>query len=96
MSNDLENLQTRLDELHDRLTSADSVSPEVRDRLVQLMADIHRLLGPGGSPGPANKSAEARALVDQISEAGQRFQATHPVIAGTLGKLADALGQLGI
>jgi hypothetical protein len=87
-------------ELHRSLSAAEGVEPETRQALAVLLGDIDRLLaGPpaaGVSPPAPLRSASDDPHVDRLTEAAQRFQATHPTLAGTLEGLADALGRMGI
>jgi len=98
MSSELNDLELRAKELHRNLSSAERVDPDTRQALVELSSDIDRLLAkspPGagsGSPAPASEDPHA----DRLTEAAQRFQATHPTLAGTLEGLADALSRMGI
>jgi hypothetical protein len=105
MSNELNDLEVRLEDLHRSLSSAERVDPETRQALVVLLSDIDRLLAKSpaaGSTPAAGQTTVAAAKasddlhVDRLTEAAQRFQATHPTLAGTLSGLADALGRMGI
>jgi Domain of unknown function (DUF4404) len=75
-----ESLRELLARLHDRLGKADSVDPESRELLAEVMEDIERALG---------KKQRLESLAVQ-------FEADHPGLAQTLRQLADVLGKAGI
>ena len=92
MADDLENLHVRLQALHERLSSAKNVDPELRARLDQLIQDIE---GHMGKPAERSTTSEL-PLVQQFTDMSERFEVTHPILAGTLGRMADVLSQMGI
>jgi hypothetical protein len=100
MSGQPNELELRAKELHHNLSSAERVDPETREALVVLLGDIDRLLTRSHAPADSKAVAPAAASddphVDRLTDAAQRFQATHPTLAGTLEGLADALGRMGI
>jgi hypothetical protein len=96
MSGEVNDLERRVDELHRALASADRVDPATLEALDVLLADIDRLRAKKPAGGTAIAPAAGDAHVDRLTEAAQRFQATHPTLAGTLEGLADALSRMGI
>ena len=99
MSGQPNELELRAKELHRSLSSAEGVDPETREALVVLLGDIDRLLAKshgGGLKAAPTTGASDEQHVDRLTDAAQRFQVTHPTLAGTLEGLADALGRMGI
>jgi len=110
MADDVRRLHHRVDELIVRLSAAGSVSPELRNQVVDLLSELDRHL----DDEPASTAIERPAstevtttdatatprsdegLAEQLVEAGRRFESEHPVLGRTLGNLADALSRIGI
>ncbi|MBW2269999.1 MAG: DUF4404 family protein [Deltaproteobacteria bacterium] len=82
-------LSDELEHLHRELSEAPSLDAEARALLAELAADIERLLAEDApeSTGP---------LADRLSAATERFEETHPKLTAVIGRLADALANLGI
>jgi hypothetical protein len=93
MSGEVNDLERRVEELHRALASAERVDPATLEALDVLLADIDRLRA---KKSTALQPTGADAHVDRLTDAAQRFQATHPTLAGTLEGLADALSRMGI
>jgi hypothetical protein len=83
-----------LAKLHAELSRSDQVDPATLESLRTLTADVKRLLeqpGAQAAPPPEVRPA-ARGLRDLLLE----FEAEHPQLSDTLGKVADALAAMGI
>ena len=82
-------LRDELEHLHRELSESPSLDPEARALLAEVAADIERLLADdaGGSGAP---------LADRLRAATERFEETHPKLTTVVGRLADALANLGI
>lgn len=93
MTQQSENLRQTLEKLHEELQSTDTVDPQVRALLETTLSDIHQLLGEEAESAAAE---EEKSLVDQLSDAADRFEQSHPTLAHTIGRLADVLAQMGI
>ena len=96
MSTEAENLQARVDDLHERLASAQTVSPELRSHLEKLLADLERVLKPPPADSSASTTTHPEPLVHSLSQAARRFETDHPTLANALGMVADALSRVGI
>ncbi len=82
-------LRNELEHLHRELSEAPSLDPEARALLAEVAADIERLL--------AQDAPESAApLARRLSAATERFEETHPQLTAVVGRLADALANLGI
>ncbi|MEZ5561605.1 MAG: DUF4404 family protein [Gammaproteobacteria bacterium] len=82
-----EKLQQLLKELHQELGATETLDPQSRRLVEQVLQDVDRI---DQQPEPA-ASVEAR-----LREVMLRFESQHPRLATTVGQLADALGKLGI
>ena len=80
-------LDDLLEQLHTRLGAAHSIDDEDRRRLTAALHDIESVLGRRESRPPESHGLESFAV---------KFETDHPALAGTLRRLADALGKAGI
>ncbi len=80
----LNRLQTQVDALRQR-------DPAVAEHLLAALAEAKAVLG--GEPTQPEKH---RSLVERLSNAVLKYEASHPALAGNLGSIVDALSQLGI
>jgi hypothetical protein len=98
MPDRMEKLRAAVEELERELHSLDQVDPETR----LLLEEAHReIQGALAARQPENVEARLRAappgsLAGRLEEAAQRFEATHPTLAGVLERLVNGLAQLGI
>ena len=84
-------LKDRLAALHAELARTRSVDdPQVRQRLIELLGDITRLLGKPTSAG------EHDSLIEQLDALAVRFEADHPSLGNAIRQVVDALGKAGI
>jgi len=84
-------LKNRLAALHAELVSTPSVDdPELRQRLIELLGDITRLLG---KPTTAH---EHNSLIEQLDGLAVQFEAEHPALGNAIRQVMDALGKAGI
>jgi hypothetical protein len=82
-------LQKLLGDLHRELSAANSLDPESRRMLDQVLRDIRELTG-----APADEASDGATA--QLREAALRLEAEHPRLAAALGQLGDTLAKLGI
>jgi hypothetical protein len=88
----MEDLRHRLEELHAELARTDAVDPEARAALEAVLADIRVLLARSEAEG----RPEEGSLADRLRVAGRHFEASHPKLTTTMGRVIDALAALGI
>jgi uncharacterized protein DUF4404 len=81
-------LRTLLTQLHVRLGSGSTIDEEDRRLLVTLLGDIENVLGKSAPTAPAHTAG--------LESLAVKFEAEHPALAGTLRRVADALGKAGI
>lgn len=91
-----EQLKQTLASLHAELARRGELDGDVRDLLRQLAGDIDDVLDSGEPRASALRETEHSSLIDRLRDARSRFEETHPDLAMTLGRVADALSQLGI
>lgn len=86
-------LHASLAKLHDQLSEVESPTDEVRNLIVQVKADVDRILTPteGGKP-----DTDHDGLSDKLQEAVHRFEDSHPTLTRCLSGIIDVLGQMGI
>lgn len=83
-----QDLRRRLAELHQKLESEPEVDAESKRLLEALTEDIDRLLDPDDQ--------DPESLGDRLAEGVRRFEESHPELAVALGRIADALSNMGI
>jgi hypothetical protein len=85
-------LTAKLAELHAELSRSDQVDPASLDRLRELTDEIGRLL----DDEEAADRDEAEGVTSGLKDLLLKFEADHPELSLTLGKVADALAAIGI
>jgi ElaB/YqjD/DUF883 family membrane-anchored ribosome-binding protein len=85
----METLRERLEQLHAELEKTGSVDERSREALEHLVRDIQELLEESGEPPHPS-------LRERLSQATRDFEESHPTLSATLGRVADALSNLGI
>jgi hypothetical protein len=84
-------LKDRLAALHAELARTRSIDdPELRQRLIELLGDITRLLGKPASAG------EQHSLIEQLDGLAVQFEAEHPALGTAIRQVVDALAKAGI
>jgi hypothetical protein len=84
-------LKDRLAALHAELVNTRSVDdPELRQRLIELLGDITRLLGKPATAG------EKHSLIEQLDALAVQFEAEHPALGNAIRQVVDALAKAGI
>lgn len=98
-------LKVTLEQLHEELARSGEVDEEMQSLLRQLAADIQSTLDQSaadeGNADSADSDTSAGenedgSLIDQLTDVASRFEETHPQLATAIGRVADALSQLGI
>ena len=82
-----------LQQLRQGLAEAPPMDSELRASLLQLDDDIQQALKPSA---PAANESPDDTLEGRAKALEARFEAEHPVLAGTLRDLMDTLGKMGI
>lgn len=94
-----EKLRRTLEQLHAQLPQVRQADPEVHRLLETALGDIQSALAQRSGATEASPAAspdEEGSITHQLQTAAQRFEATHPTLAGFITSVIDALGQMGI
>jgi len=86
-------LTQKLAQLHQELSQTEKVDPENLELLRKLTADIGRLVARQGATAPDDEAEEAAGGLKDLL---LKFEADHPELSISLGKVADALAAIGI
>jgi Domain of unknown function (DUF4404) len=87
---DNDSLRERLAKLHAELSDAHRDNPETHRPLGEILPDIKRL---AEEPAGASKDASLRQRLEQVAV---QFEADHPALAGSVRRIVDLLGEVGI
>ena len=87
-----EHLHELLQELHKELESTDSVDADNRSLLAGLASEIGEVLDSAGGEEPEPEESLGERLLD----AGRDFEDSHPRLVSLIGRVADALSQIGV
>ena len=82
-------LREALEQLDRELAETGSIDDEARAMLADLSGDIERLLA-------EEERDDDSSLSDRLTAATERFEESHPRLTAVIGRLADALANLGI
>lgn len=85
-------LTQKLAQLHQELAQTDKVDPENLELLRRLTTDIGRLVEQQDAAEGDDAAETAGGLKDLLL----KFEADHPELSISLGKVADALAAIGI
>ena len=85
-------LRTTLEELQRTLEEPDAVDAESRQLLGELMEDIQTVL----ARAPEEREDSDPSLLDRLAEMARRFEKSHPSLTAAVGRVANALSNLGI
>ena len=81
-----------LEELRTELTRSQSCNPETLAKLEKLTSELQRELEKPRAKDKQRVEPASRGLKDLLLE----FEAEHPQLSVTIGKVADALAAIGI
>ena len=87
-----EQLREHLKALHGELASTPSVDERSKQLLEEVLSDIHGLLDRSEPPS----ENEHQGLGDRLRDATQHFEDSHPTLAAAVGRVINALSNLGI
>ena len=85
-------LRTTLEELQRTLEEPDAVDAESRQLLGELVEDIQTVL----ARSPEEREDSDPSLLDRLAEMARRFEKSHPSLTAAVGRVANALSNLGI
>ena len=90
MNGEHDKLRQTLGDLKNHLAELREVDPSVAAHLDATIAEAERALATEG------RSAEHHTAAEQLKDAMQHYEASHPTLAGNLRSVVDALAQIGI
>ncbi|HEY5657240.1 MAG TPA: DUF4404 family protein [Myxococcota bacterium] len=85
-------LRETLEELQRKLEEPGAVDAASRELLGELLEDIEAAL----TREPGEREGEGSSLLDRLSEIAERFEESHPSLTAAVGRVANALSNLGI
>jgi hypothetical protein len=88
---DKQRLLQTIDELRAEVAKTDRVDPETSAALENAMRNLQRELEKRG----AKPSVDIEPASNGLKDALLRFQAEHPKLSDSVGKVADALAEMG-
>lgn len=89
---DKQQLQDRLEELHNELQQINSVDEDERRILQKVIGDINKLI----ETGDADQHHVYDRLGEGLREGIERFEASHPRATMLMGQVVEALAKIGI
>ena len=79
-----------LAELHEVLEASGDLAVDVREELREAAEEIRQALD------PSDERELSVSLRDRLSAALENFEESHPRLTGIVGRVADALSDMGI
>ncbi len=87
-----QDLHEHIQQLHEELEAATAVDAEARKQLQELLSDIRSLLSRADEP----TDHTPQSLAERLEDATRDFEASHPTLSATVGRVIDTLSNLGI
>jgi hypothetical protein len=84
-------LLTTLQELRTELAGEEGVDAQILARLDQVIADLERNASQGGATTAAAAPPDSSGLKEMLL----KFEAQHPQMSASIGRVADALAAMG-
>lgn len=88
----MENLRRSLKNLHNELKSAKQVDEESIKLLRKLMDDIQKIL----DKEERTSSGGNQNIIETLKESAQKFELTHPELAGAINIVISGLTNIGV
>jgi len=87
----IEKLQDAVSELERQLRGSQTLDEGSRQALQQAVQDIRAALD-----AEQQTEIQRQSLVERLRVAVEKFEGSHPTLTGTLMRLIDGLGEMGI
>lgn len=87
-----EELLKSLETLNEEIAEVERVGPETKAALAKVTADVRRVLDPADPATADDVDAHSEGVRGYLLE----LEAEHPKMAEMLGRIADALANMGI
>lgn len=88
----MENLRSSLKNLHNELKSAKQVDEESIKLLRKIMDDIKKIL----NKEERTTSGSHQNIIETLKESAQKFELTHPELAGAINIVISGLTNIGV
>ncbi len=88
----MENLKRSLENLHNELKRSKQVDEESRKILRKLIDDIQKILDKEERASSGSK----QNLLENLKESAQKFELTHPELAGAINIVINGLSNIGV
>lgn len=89
----VENLRDRIEALRVQLDAAGELDPEVREQIRSAVAEIEVALA--AARADDERPDLSGSLRDRFAKALERFGGAHPKLTAAVGRVVDALADLG-
>lgn len=89
----MKNLKDSLEKLHNELLNAEEVDAESAEELKRLIDDIQKVLK--RTAAIKKGSAEHRTMLEELRESAQKFDLTHPELAGAIRIVINSFSNIG-
>lgn len=89
MADDRQQLLATVAQLKRQLDEVQGLDPATQARLRATLADLEATLA-------GQKPAQQPRIGQQLAQAAREFEQSHPILAGTVGSVIDALARMGI
>ena len=86
---DKDSLRERLAKLHAELSNAQREDPETHRRLAEILPELKRL-------AEEPLASKDDSLPQRLERVAVQFEAKHPALAGSVRRIVDLLGEVGI
>ena len=84
-------LQESIDHIREELASGEPLTHEDRKLLENVLGEVSGVI-----QSDQSEHSLAEEFFDDLREMGERFEESHPKLPIVIGRIADALSQLGI
>jgi hypothetical protein len=88
---DQDSLREKLAQLHAELSDAHRADPEGHRPLGEILPEIKHLTEQSAAGGTTDAS-----LPQRLEQVAVQFEANHPALAGSVRRIVDLLGEVGI
>lgn len=88
----MENLKQSLEKLHERLINTSSIDEESKEMLRKLIKDIREVL----DKAEVTSVKKHQSIIEGLKEEAQKFELSHPELAGAINIVINGLQSLGI
>ena len=88
----MEKLRTSLENLHNKLINTKRIDEDSREMLRELMYDIRKILDNTGE----ERAKGTHGIMERLKEAAQKFEVTHPELAGAINIVLNSFSNIGV